>query len=283
MRLTGLLFGIVILSACSTYFGQQRNGISSSLVDFLYPGGEVPPPVSDAIPNLTVPLRVGVAFVPGRGASPISEVLKTQLLEKTKAAFSGYDFISEIVVIPDAYLRTGGGWESLGQVSRLYQTDVMALVSYDQVANTDDNKASLLYWTIVGAYIIEGTNQAVQTFVDTAVFDVPTQRLLFRAPGINRKESSSTLINLEEELRESQAKSFAAAFDDMNTNLATELGKFRERIKTERVATVTQRGGSGGGSGSGAVGLDTILILLGAGIAAVVRRGRRNGEVFSPY
>jgi rhombotail lipoprotein len=204
-------------------------------------------------------------------------MLKAQLLEKTKAAFSGYDFISEIVVIPEAYLRAGGGWQSLEQVSRLYQTDVMALVSYDQVANTDDNKASLLYWTIVGAYVIEGTNQAVQTFVDTAVFDVPTHRLLFRAPGINRRESSSTLVNMQEELREAQTSSFNAAFDDMNRNLTAELGRFRERIKTERVATVTQRGGGG------AVGLDTILILSGAGLGAAARRvQRRRGSSSLP-
>lgn len=272
MHLLVLLAGTVMLSGCWAFLGQQRDGVSSSLVDFLYPAGEVPPPVSDTIPNLRVPLRVGLAFVPGKVGSPISEMHKTQLLERTKVAFSGYDFVSEIVVIPESYLRTGGGWESLEQVSRLYQTDVMALVSYDQVANTDDNKASLLYWTIVGAYVIEGTNQTVQTFVDTAVFDVPTRKLLFRAPGINRKESSSTLVNMQEKRREVQTTSFNSAFDDMNRNLTTELGRFRERIKTERVATVTPRSGSGGA----AVGLDTILILLGAGFASVIRRAQRS-------
>ena len=264
-----LVTGIALLSGCWAYLGQQREGVSSSLVDFLYPAGEVPPPVSDAIPDLKVPLRVGVAFVPGSRDSQVPEMLKAQLLEKTRAAFAGYDFISEIVVIPEAYLRSGGGWESLEQVSRLYQADVMALVSYDQVANTDDNKASLLYWTIVGAYVIEGTNQAVQTFVDTAVFDVATRRLLFRAPGINRKESSSTLVNMQEEMRDAQTGSFNAAFDDMNRNLAAELGRFRERIKTERVATVTPRSGSG--SGVGAVGPGTLVILLGTGLAGALR------------
>lgn len=271
-KLFVLATGVVLLSGCWTYLGQQREGVSSSLVDFLYPAGEVPPPVSDAIPELKVPLRVGVAFVPGNRDSQVSEMLKAQLLEKTKTAFAGYDFISEIVVIPEAYLRSGGGWDSLEQVSRLYQTDVMALVSYDQVANTGDNKASLLYWTIVGAYVIEGTNQAVQTFVDTAVFDVETRRLLFRAPGINRKESSSTLVNMQEEMRDAQTSSFNAAFDDMNRNLTAELSRFRERIKTERVATVTPRSGSG--SGAGAVGPATLVILLVAGFAAARRRHR---------
>lgn len=273
MPLIAVLVASLGLAGCFSNLSQQRGGVSSSLVDFLYPEGEIPPPPVDTIPNLQVPLRVGLAFVPGKNDTQVSEVLKAQLLDKTKAAFAGYDFIKEIVVIPDAYLRSGGGWTSLEQVSRLYQTDVIALVSYDQVANADDNKASLLYWTIVGAYVIPGTNRAVQTFVDTAVFDIQTRKLLFRAPGINRDESSSTLVNLDEEMRESQYKGFNAAFDDMNRNLATELGKFRERIKTERVATVTPRSGSG--SGMGTVGPELIVVLLGAGVAAARRRRGR--------
>ena len=269
LHLLALVAIPVILAGCWTNLSQQRGGVSSSLVDFLYPKGEIPPAATDTIPNLQVPLRVGVAFVPSKAGNDVPEVLKTQLLDKTRATFAGYDFIKEIVVIPDAYLSAGGGWTSLEQVSRLYQTDVIALVSYDQVANADDNKASLLYWTIVGAYVIKGSNRAVQTFVDTAVFDVPTRKLLFRAPGINRNESSSTLVNLDEELREARAKGFSAAFDDMNQNLTTELGKFRERIKTEHVANLTSRSGSGG---VGATGLDTLLTLLGAGLATAYRR-----------
>lgn len=266
-----LIAAATVLAACSAWYSQQRSGVSSSLVDFLYPEGEIPPPVGDSIPHLQVPLRVGLAFVPGRGGEDVSEVLKTTLLDKTKTAFSSYDFVKEIVVIPDAYLRAGGGWTSLEQVARLYQADVIALVSYDQVANTAENKASLLYWTIVGAYVIEGNNKSVQTFVDTAVFDIPSRRLLFRAPGINRDESSSTLVNLEEEMRESRSKSFAVAFDDMNGNLAVEMEKFRERIKTENVARVTQRSGGGGG---GAVGPESLLVLLGLALFGIRRSVR---------
>ena len=61
----------------------------------------------------------------------------------------------------------------------------MALVSYDQVANTSEKTSSLLYWTIVGAYVVKGNKNDVQTFVDTAVFDMATRKLLFRAPGVS--------------------------------------------------------------------------------------------------
>ena len=66
------LFALVsvalLLSGCSTLWdwsGGHRNGTSSSLVDYLYPDGEVPPDVQDTIPYLELPLRVGIAFVPG--------------------------------------------------------------------------------------------------------------------------------------------------------------------------------------------------------------------------
>jgi len=39
---------------------------STSLVEFLYPNG-TPPPRANSVPELHVPLRVGLAFLPGRG------------------------------------------------------------------------------------------------------------------------------------------------------------------------------------------------------------------------
>lgn len=138
----------------------------------------------------------------------------------------------------------------------------MTLVSYDQVANLTDNKASVFYWIIVGAYFIKGNDDSVQTFVDTAVFDLKTHKLLFRAPGVNNFESSSTLVNAEETVRKNRSESFDAAVADMNKNLADELQHFRERIKTEHVAKVNYAVGYGGGGGGG-FGLIGSLAFLG--------------------
>ena len=58
----------VFIAGCTTmwqdYSGTSRGGVSSSLVDYLYPDGEEPPPYSEAVPQLNIPLRVGLAFVP---------------------------------------------------------------------------------------------------------------------------------------------------------------------------------------------------------------------------
>jgi hypothetical protein len=106
------------------------------------------------VPHLDLPIRVGLAFVPSGDANVegLSEVHKAELLAQVKRAFSNREFIADIQIIPEAYLRSARGFDTVDQVARLYQLAVIALVSYDQVAITDD----------------------------TAVFDVKTQSLLFR-------------------------------------------------------------------------------------------------------
>jgi rhombotail lipoprotein len=250
------------VTACFTAPGQGRGGQSSSLVEYLYPDGERPPPQSAEIPTLRVPLRVGVAFVPGDRGRGIPEATQMELLGKVKAAFEKESFIKEIVIIPDNYLRGGRGFDTLAQVSRLFDVEVMALVSYDQVTSLADNKASVFYWTIVGAYVIPGSDNSVQTFVDTAVFDMPTRKLLFRAPGISRVASSSTLVNASAELEKNEASGFQSAVDDMNRNLAAELTRFQERIKTENVARVANSNGEEGGGSAGWAFLLPGLVLL---------------------
>ena len=264
-----LLTMAILVAGCTSfwhaYSGGERRGVSSSLVEYLYPEGNEPPPITETIPRLELPLRVGLAFVPSATHTDmtfLSEATKTSLLERVRQQFLDRDYIAEIEVIPETYLRVGTGFTSLQQVSRIYDLDVIALVSYDQVVATSDTTSSFLYWTIIGAYVVEGSKNDVQTFVDTAVFDIPTRQLLFRAPGINKSASKSTLIKSSEELRDTRTESFGRAIDDMSENLLTELNKFEVRIQNEpAVAEVIPRSG---GSGGGATSLVTCLLLSAA-------------------
>jgi len=256
----------LLLTGCSSLWnwrGDTRNGDSSSLVDYLYPNGEVPPGVDGSIPYLELPLRVGIGFVPGYARhGTISEATKMQLLEKVKEGFVDREYISHIEVIPDTYLRSSSGITGMQQVARLYNIDVMALVSYDQVAVSEENPAGLLYWTIVGAYVFKATSNEVQTFVDTAVFDVDTARLLFRAPGSDKMSDRSTLVESGEVVRKAKDESIATAMGEMTDNLTIELDHFQERVKEDpTVAQTMWRPGSGGG---GAVSWLLVLVLIGA-------------------
>ena len=58
MRYLELISTILItlsITGCSSlwnFSGETRSGVSSSLVDYLYPAGEVPPDTSEMIPHL---------------------------------------------------------------------------------------------------------------------------------------------------------------------------------------------------------------------------------------
>ncbi len=276
LRLFSTFLLVLLLAGCSSLWnlGESRSGVSSSLVDYLYPAGEIPPGIDAAIPHLKLPLRVGIAFVPGQsGRSAISEATKMQLLENVKNAFTDREYIEHIEVIPDTYLRSSKGISGMQQVARLHSVDVMALVSYDQVAVSEDNPSSFLYWTIVGSYVIKATSNEVQTFVDTAVFDAATARLLFRAPGANQSTDRSTLVESDEVIRKTRDASFAEAMTAMTQNLAIELDKFKERIKENPdVAKTEWKEGHGGG----ATGLWFLLALTGL-LVCRVRRALRAG------
>jgi rhombotail lipoprotein len=252
MKHCSAILAVLLIAGCSSLWnlGESRSGVSSSLVDYLYPKGEIPPNLNETIPHLKLPLRVGIAFVPDQaGRTSISEATKMQLLENVKSAFKDREYIEHIEVIPDTYLRSSKGINGMQQVARLHGVDVMALVSYDQVAVSEDNPSSFLYWTIVGSYVIKATSNEVQTFVDTAVFDVATARLLFRAPGANQSTDRSTLVESNEVIRKTKDASFSEAMNAMTQNLSVELDRFKERIKENpEVAQTEWKPGYGGGA-----------------------------------
>lgn len=259
---TALAAALLATSGCTALFTpgmESRHGASSSLVDYLYPEGEVPPDYDGSVPHLSLPLNVGVAFVPSqRSYHDVSEPTKFKLLEQVKAAFVEHQYVHHIEIIPDTYLRASNGVAGMQQVARMYGVDVMALVSYDQVSVSEDNNAAFLYWTIVGAYMIPGTNNEVQTFVDTAVFDVGTGKLLFRAPGVDTGKRISTAIRSSDVTRDESADSFSRAVDVMTDNLAFELVRFEERFAEEPMLAEVQWKEGYGGAGS----IDGFLLLL---------------------
>jgi rhombotail lipoprotein len=277
MKLKVMLVAVVVLAigGCSSLLSAYGNkqAISSSLMDFLYPEESSRAEHVAEIPVLKLPVKVGVAFVPSKNWSGkgVTSSQQIELLEKVKTAFSQYDYINNIEIIPSDYLRGGQGFETLEQVSRLYDVDVMALVSYDQVTQTTEKKAALLYWTIVGMYVIPANENSVQTFVDTAVFDVKSKKMLFRAPGISKLEESSTAIKIDAVLAEKSVEGFALAVEDMNKNLDAELARFKTRVKEEKIAKVERREGYSGGG----IMWFSLLIL----VSSIVIRRSHNTRV----
>ena len=247
-KLLCLLALPLLLVGCSA-FHEREEQASSSLVDFLYPNNRDYVEQNPATPHLTLPLNVGIAFVPDSQFSKLNLTAKRkqEILSQVKREFSELNYINRIEIISDNYLRDGGGFDNLEQLSRLYNVQVMALVSYDQIARSTQNNAALLYWTIAGMYIIPGDENTTQTFVDTALFDIKSKQLLMRAPGISKIESYSTAVGLDDTFYQNSDKGFDAAVTDMVTNLKTELETFKVRVKEEQIAEVSYSNNYSGG------------------------------------
>jgi rhombotail lipoprotein len=264
-----VLLGTLLLAGCAGMFARhgERHGRSSSLVEFLYPGGT--PPAAVATPVLELPLAVGVAFLPPAQGhmALLDEADKARILEKVRQRFAGRAFVREIVPIPDYYLSGQRGFEGLAALQRLYGLDLVALLSYDQVARQQGNELSLAYLTIVGAYLFPGTSQDVNTLVDMAVVHPATRSLVLRAAGMDSRQGISTEVRAPERLRERGRESLLAAADRMVENFDAELAAFEGRVRqgTARVEVV-----HAGGGGS----LDLLLLIL-AALAVALRLAAR--------
>ena len=261
MKNTLIILGLVtLLSAChSTPI--YRN---SSVVDYLYPQSKSQL-VSEEIVRLSLPLKIGIAFAPSgfNAREDLNEVKKIELMHSIGEQFKTYDFVESIAVIPSDYLRSQGSFDNLDQIKRMFNIDVIALVSYDQTSYTDEGLASIAYWTIIGAYIIPAEENSTHTMLDAVLYDIDSRKLLFRAPGRSSVSSKSTLVGLAEQTREDAIKGFEEASVSLVGNLKIELEQFKERVRQApgEYQIVKSEGYSGSGSSSWA------LLILAGGIA----------------
>ena len=255
--------GLLERAACDPHC-RPRSRSSSSLVEFLYPNSSAPP-ARDTVPELHLPLRVGLAFLPGRGGqTTLDAAHEEQLLERIRRRFSDRHFVSEIVVIPDYYLANRRGFEGLQGVQRLYGVDVMALVSYDQVLHEDNNNWSLGYLTIVGAFVLKGDRHDLSTLVDLAVVDPVSRSLVLRAGGVDVRHGSSTLIDEDRDARDAALQGFSAATDQMIDHFDAALTRFESEVRAGRAnVRVMNKSDSGSGhGGGGALGWSWVALLL---------------------
>ncbi len=256
---------------------------SSSLVSFLY-GDVAAPPRQDSIPELHLPLRVGLAFLPPRFGADYSLTAADQeaLLERIRARFAGKTFVRDITIIPDYYLANSRGFSGLQGLQRLYNVDLVALVSYDQVTNQDDNKLSIGYLTIVGAYVLKGSRHDLTTLMDLAVVDPATRSLVLRAGGTDTRRGDSTLVDQDRDIRDAAVASFAAATDQTIEHFDAALtqfegdvraGKANVRITREREPS-SDSSGPASHSYGGSLSPAWLIVLSGSALLQVRRRRR---------
>jgi rhombotail lipoprotein len=249
------------------------------VLEYLYPEGKEASPAEDV--SLELPLAIGLAFVPeskSMGDSALPPAQQEALLKRVKDAFVGVQEIERIEVIPSSFVSAGGGFENVDQIRRALGIDLIVLVSFDQTQFDDPNLASFTYWTIIGAYVIPGTENETHTFVNASAFDIDSRALLLHAPGQSVVTGTTTPIDVERSLREDRIEGFELAVDDLITNLGGALGQFREQVRagtvrgqgTPAVSVSSAGGAEGGGTGVGGAGL--LEVALGLLLLAAARR-----------
>jgi rhombotail lipoprotein len=239
------VFGM--LTGCATSKSRHH---SSNVVQYLYPNQQhVETP---QIPLLSLPLSVGIAFVPETTSSPLTltEVNKADLMNEASTHFKKYDFVKSIEIIPSSYLTHNGSFANLDQIRTMFGIDVIVLLSYDQTRFTDEGLASITYWTIIGAYLVPGEKNDTHTMVDATVYDIKSRKMLFRAPGTSHIKSNATPVNLSEQVRKDSLEGFKLASRELVINLEEQLRRFKEKVKEapQDYQIVHKPGYTGGGS-----------------------------------
>jgi rhombotail lipoprotein len=225
-----LLVSIFALWGCKTTMAEQKQHHRNSLIDYLYPGNQ-PPQEMAAAPTGTgviLPARVGIAFAPDQVVL-LSEKDKLGFLRRIREELVKYPFISSAEMIPSQHLAVGGGFTNLEQLRQMYGTDLIALVSYDQMQHTDEGFSTISYWTIVGLYAVKGEKNDTNTMMDLSMFHVPSRKMLLHAAGTSQVRANATYINLSEQLRNDSITGFSQATDNLIENLRGELVRFQQQ------------------------------------------------------
>ena len=279
-RLTsfGLALALLMALGCNT---PQTTTRRSSLMDYLYPKQQNAPVPNPAGARLKLPLKLGIAFVPGGSSSWRVQNLmapgqEKPLLDVVKQSFKDKPWVADIKLVPSSYLRSGGGFENMDQVARMYGVDVMALVSVDQIQYTDPRWYSFTYLSVVGAYVLPGDANDTRTLIDAAVYDVASHTFLLRAPGQSQMKGSSTWAHREVQLREHSAKGLQLAMTDLAKNLDAEVASFKAEIASgdrkdvdvvdRQGVSLRQSGGKNFGGSFGWIEALGALLILGAAV-----------------
>ncbi len=236
-RLVSLLLVAALLAGCTYSRRIQRR---SDLMGYLYPGADAAPATNPSGVTLQLPLKLGIAFVPGVATEtrcgrcpdrrPVPAASEKKLLDIVKSAFQGRDWVSQIVMIPSVYLRPGGGFENLRQAARMHGVDVVALVSVDQLQSSHPEKISFLYLSVVGAYLLPLDHHDTQTLIDAAVFHVPSETFLLRAPGLSTVKGRAAAVDVDRDLEARSGTGLKLAMEDLSKNLDVEVEQFKSQV-----------------------------------------------------
>lgn len=226
---------IAICTSLTLYLGCAEAGSvrtvhrQSNLATYLF-GGNAPQHPLQKIP-LTLPARVGVAFVPGDpGTENIPDTTRKEVVEAVRSQFAKHGrYVAGAQNIPSMYLTPKGGVNNLEQVARQFDVDVIVLLGASQFQKHERNSlAAFLDVTIIGAFVIPGNTVDTSTVLEAAVYHVPSRALIFRSDGTDRQQSRSTRFGSSSAAQNDAVSSIEEASKKLVASIADALVKFEK-------------------------------------------------------
>jgi rhombotail lipoprotein len=239
MKRSLALLSILLVLGCATPETVQHR---SSLASYLGAKSATPPDDPERPVRLQLPLRLGIAFVPGgpgqrqgsllgTGApSPLGASQEQELHQRVSALFEAKPWTQSFKVIPSQYLAKDGGFDDLAKVARAFHVDVVALVSVDQIQFSQPRWYAWTYWTLVGAYMVKGDANDTTTLVDAAVYHVPSRTFLFRAGATGTLKGGSSWSQREDAFRHQAQESLKLAMDNLSGALDQGVVGFKQDL-----------------------------------------------------
>ncbi len=232
-----VLMTLTFIAGCST-----STNYRSSVVEFSHSVKKetVKPP---QVPILSLPLRVGIAFVPETiqhqnhggstslsSSSGLSEKDKMSLMQDIGEHFKKQEFVKSIVRIPSSYVPTMGSFDSLDRLKRKFGVDVLVLISFDQRQQVDSGFWAISYLTVIGAFIVPGQKTDTHTILNAICYHIPSGKTIFSASGSSDIRSRSTPFNMAAQAREDSIKGFYEANKNLAPSLDQQMDLFKSMI-----------------------------------------------------
>lgn len=221
---------LVLLGGCAT-----STDYKSSAVQFLFSERD-DTAKSAQIPILTLPMNVGIAFVPETGhyrtgdsrrllptLSSLTESDRTALMDEIGAQLKKYEFVKSVIQIPSEYMAVNGGFDNLERIKTTFNVDVITLVSFSQSQFVDKDISAIAYLTIIGALIVPGEINDTRTVLDAVCYHITGQRMILGASGDSNIRSRATPINILDQIRKDSLEGFKQANKNLALNLNQQL------------------------------------------------------------
>ena len=236
-----------VATGCALFMGPGHDqtskvAVTQSALRYLYPDDQLSGLSKAEVTRMTLPLRVGVGFIPGTNQDHVGALAREQALQPLLETVQAQQFVERAVALPYGALTPSGGFRQLDKIAFLHRLDAVLWVSYEQVAYTEDSPLSVLDLTLVGAFVVPGHHNDVQTRLTATAVHIPSRRYLFSADSSHQSEHTATLVHAPTQIRNAQEQGLLVASQSLEPALHDALHDFKSGLAED--ASFDVKGGS---------------------------------------